>query len=110
MDEISAVINSHQIITTKLENLHGDVSEMKSVLKELTTAINRLALVEERQAVTASSLDRAFKSIDVLAGRIALLEVAAPLNKQATDWGGRIVWMAMSALVGAVISKVVFFK
>lgn len=54
----------------RLETLHRDVSEIKSALNELTRAITKLALIEERQTQAAQSLDRAFAALERLEARI----------------------------------------
>ena len=54
MQEASST-DSH-VLNLQLKTLHEDVSEMKSVLKDLATAITKLALIEERQANAAAAL------------------------------------------------------
>ena len=84
-------------IGVKLDMLHADVNDMKVILRDLTTAINRLAVVEERQMQTAQSLGRAFKIIEKLEARVSSLEVAQPETKRTNDWVGRAVWAAAAA-------------
>lgn len=43
------------ILAERLSSLHSDVSEIKSVMRDLTAAITQLALVEERQANVAAA-------------------------------------------------------
>lgn len=58
----------------RLETLHNDVQEIKSALGDLTRAVTKLALIEERQLQAAASLDRAFTALDRLEKRIQRLE------------------------------------
>jgi hypothetical protein len=58
----------------RLSILHDDVGDVKSALKELTLAINRFSIVEERQNNAAQALDRAFKVIEKVEGRLVLQE------------------------------------
>ena len=53
-----------ELMDVKISMLHQDVSEMKTVLRELTSAITRLALVEERIATASAAQERAFAAID----------------------------------------------
>ena len=89
-------------ISARLESLHRDVGEMRDVLKELTVAINRLAVVEERQLQTAASLERAFKALEKVENRVADLEKQAPLNKQSNKW----MELLLMAVAGAALSFV----
>jgi len=59
-----------RVIESKLENLHNDVGDMKSVLRDLTTAVTKLAVVEERQGQASLALDRAFKIMERLEHRM----------------------------------------
>lgn len=89
-------------IAARLDSLHRDVSEMRDVLRELTSAITRLALVEERQLQTATSLERAFKALEKVELRVSELEKQAPLNKQSNKW----MEMMLMAVAGAALSFV----
>lgn len=85
--------------------LHGDVGEIKEVLKELSRAINRLALVEERQAHTSAAVERAFVAIERIEERLIKLEMAAPSARRTTDWVDRAVWAAAAAAVMFIAVK-----
>lgn len=89
-------------IIVKLELLHDDVSDMKSVLKELTVAINRLAIVEERQQQTAASLERAFTALEKVEARTTVLELANVNTSRTSTLIDKSLWL----LVGAVITGV----
>ena len=91
----------------KLDNLIDDVAEIKQSLKELTFAVNRLAIIEERQANTADSLGRAFKELEKHDTRIKELELAEPIQKQSSDLVQNVVRMVIAAFVGAVLTLAV---
>lgn len=93
--------NNIDILAAKMEVLHQDVGEMKTVLRELTSAIAKLAVVEERQAQTAQAMERAFKAIEKVESRVSRLEETAPLTKQTNLWIDRLV-------VGVVTAVLVF--
>lgn len=84
-------------ISVKLELLHDDVRDMKSVLKDLTTAINRLAVVEERQLQFGEAVGRAFKGLEEVRLRVHALESVAVTSKQTNDWAGKALWAAAAA-------------
>ena len=86
-------------LSTKLQALHSDVSEIKGALNELTRAINKLAIIEERQAVTTASMERAFTAIAKVEERLLELEKFAPENHRVGAWVDRLVM----GIVGAVL-------
>ena len=86
-------------LATKLLSLHEDVSEIKGALKDLTSAITKLALIEERQTVTNAALERAFVAISRVEDRLTDLERLAPMNNQSRVWVERFVL----ALAGAAL-------
>lgn len=88
-----------QVIAHKLESLHGDVGDMKQVLRDLTTAVTKLAIVEERQGQAAISLERAFKVLEKVEGRLDALERREPMNTQASEWVTRAVFAAAAVAV-----------
>lgn len=86
-------------LASKLMSLHDDVSEIKGALKDLTSAITKLALIEERQSVTNAALERAFVAISRVEDRLTELERLAPMNNQSRAWVERFV----IALAGAAL-------
>lgn len=90
----------------KLDALHDDITDIKLVLKELTVAINRLAIVEERQSQAADALERAFTALEKIEIRVTNLEMVSVNSKQTNDWVGKAVWAGMAVLVIFVLRKV----
>jgi hypothetical protein len=108
------------LLNQKIEMMHGDFIEMKSVLKDLTVAINKLALVEERQAefrrllelgTTAmeefktrlSEVEKAVPDLvrellDKLNTRVIALETAAPDSKRTSAWVDRVFGAAVTVV------------
>ena len=86
-------------LANKLLSLHEDVSEIKGALRDLTSAITKLALIEERQTVTNASLERAFTAITRVEDRLSELERLAPMNNQSRIWVERFT----IALAGAAL-------
>ena len=87
-------------LTSKLFSLHEDVSEIKGALRDLTSAITKLALIEERQTVTNAALERAFVAISRVEDRLAELERMTPINNQSRLWIERFIL----ALAGAALA------
>jgi hypothetical protein len=83
----------------KLMSLHEDVTEIKGALRDLTSAITKLALIEERQSVTNAALERAFVAISRVEDRLTEIERLAPINNQSRVWVERFVL----ALAGAAL-------
>ncbi len=93
------------VLTVKIDMLHSDVVEMKTALSELSKAITKLALVEERQAQTADAMERAFKAIGKIEDRISALELAAPKTKETNAWVDRFILALVMAVAGFIGTK-----
>lgn len=94
------------VLTLKLQVLHEDVGEMKSVLKDLTAAITKLALIEERQTQAAAAQERAFGVLAKLEERVSNLEAHVPSNKRVSVWLDRATWAALGLLGMYIVKKV----
>ncbi len=88
------------VLTVKIDMLHSDVVDMKTALNELSKAITKLALVEERQAQTADAMERAFKAIGKVEDRLSALELTAPKTKETSAWVDRFILAAIVAVMG----------
>lgn len=93
-------MNQENVLTVKIDMLHSDVVDMKTALNELSKAITKLALVEERQAQTADALERAFKAIGKIEDRLSALELTAPKTKETSAWVDRFILAAIVAVMG----------
>lgn len=91
----------------RMEGQASDIAEIKGSMKEMTIALNKLAIVEERQSQDRSALDRAFKGVADHEVRIKRLEQAQPLQQQTTDWVQKALWLVVGAVISAVLSLVV---
>ena len=88
-----------QTLATKLQSLHTDVSDIKGALKELTLAINKLAIIEERQTTISGSIERAFSAITRIEDRISIIEREAPNNQRIGAWVDRAVFAILGVAV-----------
>lgn len=95
-----------QVIAVRLDNLHEDVSGMRDVLKELASAVTKLAVIEERQGQAAQALERAFKVLEKVESRLDSLEHAQPLQQQSSDWVTKGVWAAVCVVALYAAKKV----
>lgn len=101
------------VVITRLGLLSDDVGELKETLRQIASAVTRLALVEERQSQTNEALSRAFKQIDKvelkLTGieqRLGSLERLQPQQQQTTTWVTTMLWATAGAAVMFVAKKV----
>lgn len=93
------------LLSHRLATLHEDVSEMKTAMKELASAITKLALIEERQTNAAAAQERAFKVLAKLEERVTNLEVYVPANKRISVWFDRATWAGMGLLAMLLFKK-----
>jgi len=116
-----------QVLTTKIEGLAQDMSEMKHGIAKMADALTKLAIVEERQTQTILAQERAFNALERveerqrthelvckdqdkevrqliadsnerISGRVAELEKAEPMQEQTGKWVMAAVWGAAGLL------------
>lgn len=93
-------------VAAKIATLHEDVAEVKAVLRDLTAAITKLALVEERQLQMTSALDRAFAAISKLSDRLFVIERKLPEQSRIAAWVDRAVVAVVAVTLMYVAKKV----
>lgn len=93
------------LLSHRLATLHEDVTEMKTAMKELASAITKLALIEERQTNAAAAQERAFKVLAKLEERVSDLESYVPANKRMSVWLDRATWAGMGLLAMLVLKR-----
>lgn len=98
-------MSDENVLTVKLDMLHSDVVDMKTALNELSKAITKLALVEERQSQTADAMERAFKAIGKIEDRLSALELSAPKTKETNAWVDRFILALVMAMAGFIGTK-----
>ena len=94
-----------EMLRMRLESLHADVGEIKGAMRELTDAITKLALVEERQMHANAAIDRAFKGVSKVDERVERVELRLldiekllPGFNRASLWVDRSVWACLGLL------------
>lgn len=103
VDHVSVELLHHRV-----GSLENQQDEIKEVLRELTTAIHKLIIVDERQIQAALAMDRLSASndklherFDELADRVAAIERTQPMQKQTSQW-------VLEAIKGAALLAVIF--
>lgn len=74
------------LLSVGLKALHEDILEIKSTLKELASAIIKLALLEERQERSLHTQKHILNLLDKLSDRVVLLEIAKPNTERTGRW------------------------
>lgn len=90
------------VLSAKLQTLHTDVADIKGSIKELTSAINKLALVEERISNAVAAQERTFKALEKMEERVERLEKAQVIDDNTSKWIDR----GIVAFVGAAAAYI----
>ena len=82
-----------ELLHHRVGSLEDQQDEIKDVLKELTTAIHKLIIIDERQVQAALAMDRLSSSneklherVDKIEDRVQVLETQQPMQKQTSQW------------------------
>ena len=94
-----------EVMDARLAVLHQDVTDVKVALKELTGAITRLALVEERMAIASQAQERAFKAMGELERRLVEIEKKLPEYSKASIWIDRGIYATVAASLTYLLKK-----
>ena len=93
------------VLKVQLENLHSDVKGMESVLQELTKAITKLAVMEERQSNAHIAIERAFGILTKIEERVGALEKAVVNSSRTSLWFDRALWAFAAVAIMFVARK-----
>ena len=110
-DDLHSIATEHneaariERLTHHMMIIRESVDEMKGAMKEMASAITRLALVEERQAAVSTTIERLVQSLEKVDERLRRLEVSEPLQAKATEWVQSAVWAAAAAAVMFIAAK-----
>ena len=92
------------VLTHKVESLHSDMGDMKLVMRDVASALTKLALIDERQSKMLVTQERIFNLIDKLDNRVDALEKSEGKQNQAATWVFAAVWGA-AGLLAMYIAK-----
>lgn len=102
-----------EVVATRLDALHGDMQDLKTSQREMTSAFQKLLVIEERQTEASASLERAFVALDKTSNdvyavekRVDSLERDAPMQKQTSNWVVSAVWGAAILAVTIIAKKI----
>ena len=102
-----------EVVATRLDALHGDMQDLKTSQREMTSAFQKLLVIEERQTAASASLERAFVALDKTSSdvyavekRVDSLERDAPMQKQTSNWVVSAVWGAAILAVTIIAQKI----
>lgn len=102
-----------EVVATRLDALHGDMQDLKTSQREMTSAFQKLLVIEERQTAASASLERAFVALDKTSSdvyavekRVDSLERDAPMQKQTSNWVVSAVWGAAILAVTIIAKKI----
>ena len=96
-------------ILVRLDRMEKTQDETRDTLREMAAAINKLAVIEERQQVASSAIERLMAEHKKIDERLRALEIAEPMQVQATEWVQRAVWAAAVAAVMFAAGKAGLF-
>lgn len=94
-----------EVLATKLEHLSEGVDRMESILAQMSESLNKLSIVEERQATTAETVRRLYDKLDTLEERLRTLEIAEPIQSQTSQWIINGVWGIVGAIGSYLVAK-----
>lgn len=85
----------------RITGMQSDISEIKGSLNVMAAALQKLAVIEERQANAAAAQERAFTEIYRLQAKVERLEAERAHNTSTNKWVDR-------GIVGVVTAVAVF--
>lgn len=123
------------LIEHRLSSIEGSHDELRDAIKELTIAINKLAIVDERQVQAALIMDRLTQSVDkahsridglqsefakalqqaksdcqaevkTLDTRVVNLEKSAPIQEKTAHWVEKVQWLVFGTVLTALVGMV----
>ena len=111
-----------------IEVIAHKVTKMEASMDKVADALTKLAVIEERQTADRAALERAFTAIQAsdercakafektvaklekIEGRVDVLEQAAPISAQTSQWVMNAVWAAAAAAAMYIAKKIGFIE
>lgn len=84
-------------VMVRLDRMEKTQDETRDTLREVAAAINKLAVIEERQQVASSAIERLAAEQKRIDERLRALEISEPMQAQTAEWVKNAVWAAASA-------------
>ena len=95
-----------QVIASKLDNLHSDVNDLKDVMREMSSAVSKLAIIDERQSQASQTVERMFVAIEKMEVRLTALERSQPIQQQVANWVTAGLWAVVCVTALFIAKKV----
>lgn len=91
----------------RVQGMATDLGDIKTAMREMAQAIGKLAIVEERQQQDRDQIGRLFKVSDDHDARLQTLEKSEPMQRQTSEWVGKVVTIVITVVTTAVVGLVV---
>jgi hypothetical protein len=104
-------MESEQIaaLARDIQHTRSDQASMKATIERMSEAVNRLAIIEERQAASSHAIERVMATVEKIEVRVRALEVAEPMQAKTSERIQSAVWAMVSAVAVFVAHKVGLF-
>ena len=96
-------------VLVRLDRMEKTQDETRATLREVATAINKLAVIEERQQVASTAIERLAAEQKRVDERLRALEISEPMQAQTAEWVRSAVWAAASAAAMFAAGKLGLF-
>ncbi len=97
------------VVLVRLDRMEKAQEETRDTLREVAAAINKLAVIEERQQVASSAIERLAAEQKRIDERLRALEISEPMQAQTAEWVKNAVWAAASAAAMFAAGKLGLF-
>ena len=99
----------YNAVLVRLDRMEKAQDETRDTLREVAAAINKLAVIEERQQVASSAIERLAAEQKRIDERLRALEISEPMQAQTAEWVKNAVWAAASAAAMFAAGKLGLF-
>ena len=99
----------YNAVLVRLDRMEKAQDETRDTLREVAAAINKLAVIEERQQAASSAIERLAVEQKRIDERLRALEISEPMQAQTAEWVKNAVWAAASAAAMFAAGKLGLF-
>ena len=93
----------------RLDRMEKTQDETRATLRDVATALNKLAVIEERQQASSTAIERLIAEHKKFDERLRSIEIAEPMQAQTAEWVRSAVWAAASAAAMFAANKLGLF-
>lgn len=95
------------LLEQAVEQIVGNVDEIKDATNRIADAMETIARLEERQLAMSSGLERANGDIGNLYGRVHAIEMKQPENASTNQWVREVIRVVLIGVVAAGVATAV---